>query len=67
LALGAKWATVRQWVHRGKIPARWELRLRDYFGEAFIIAGRADIVAEKARPSLASLAQAYIRREEPEK
>jgi hypothetical protein len=29
LMLGAKGATVRQWVHRGTIPARWELRLRD--------------------------------------
>lgn len=67
LTLGAKWATVRQWVHRGTIPARWELRLRDYFGEAFIIAGSAGTSAGKARPSLASKALAYVRREEPKK
>ena len=70
LTLGAKWATVRQWVHRGTISARWELRLRDYFGEAFIIAGSAGSAgtgAGKARPSLASKALAYVRREEPKK
>jgi hypothetical protein len=67
LMLGAKGATVRQWVHRGTIPARWELRLRDYFGEAFTLTGRAGTRAGKARSSLASIAQAYIRRVEPEK
>ncbi len=70
LALGAKWATVRQWVHRGTIPARWELSLRDYFGEAFIISGKsgkAGTDAGKARLSLASQALAYVRREKPEK
>ena len=63
LTLGAKWATVRQWVHLVTFPARWELRLRDYFGEAFIITGKAGTGAGKARPSVASQALAYVRRE----
>ena len=75
LALGAKWATVRQWVHRGTIPARWELRLRDYFGEAFIISdksgriirGKSGRDSGKARPSLASYVLRYVRPEKREK
>ncbi len=67
LALGVKWATVRQWVHRGNIPARWELRLRDYFGQSFILSSRAGGGAGKATGCVADLAKAYVRRDEPEK
>jgi hypothetical protein len=61
LCVGISSGTIRQWRHRGGIPARAQLRIIEHFGRPFLIANWPRRVnATLGRPSVAERASRFI-------